>query len=253
MIVKLAVGAFSLALHGVFLVLMTLFNPLHLTIAIITAIGIAALQATDVFTKSFNSAFEKVKSGYEAFKFAIMNGKLEDAFKIVTLTIKGIWADLMEYLYTTWKAFENMFLQGISWVYSLFNKDVSFDKMSQTIDDMMADDVVKFRQSKKNYEKEISDLVSGIKAQKAEKADNEESGGKLGISNDLLDSLKKLPAVEFEMKDKIANNPTFGALSLDAINYGAPTFEINKQMLKKLDKIEQNTRNDDDDDAITVY
>ena len=51
MIVKLAVGAFSLALHGVFLVLMTLFNPLHLTIAIITAIGIAALQATDVFTK----------------------------------------------------------------------------------------------------------------------------------------------------------------------------------------------------------
>ena len=53
--------------------------------------------------------------------------------------------------------------------------------------------------------------------------------------------------------ENVVNNPTFGAFSLDAINYGAPTFEINKKMLNKLDQIEKNTRNDDDDDAVTVW
>ncbi len=64
--------------------------------------------------------------------------------------------------------------------------------------------------------------------------------------------MKKLPSIDVDMKDKIKDT-TFGAFSLDAINYGSPTFEINKKMLKKLEEIEKNTRSDDDDEAVTVW
>ena len=251
---SMAIGALKLAIHGAIAALMLLTNPLYAAIALAGTFAFAMTDAADEFKKGFSAAFDDVKSGYDNLTFAILNGKLEDAFAIVVLSIKSIWHDLFDEIISYWKAIESFFAKGFAWIYSKFDKSLNFDEMSKSIDDMISNDVVEFKTARQKYQKEINDIVNGIKTAKAERNEKEaERGGRLGISNDLLDSLKKLPSVELDMKDKVNKDATFGSFSLDAINLGAPTFEVNKQMLKKLEQIEKNTRSDDDDEAVTVW
>ena len=251
---SLAIGALKLAIHGAIAALMLLSNPLYAAIALAGVFAFSMTDAADTFKKSFSAAFDDVQNGYENLKFVILNGKLEDAFAIIVLSIKSIWHDLFDEIISYWKAIESFFAKGFAWIYSKFDKSLNFDEMSKSIDDMISNDVVEFKTARQKYQKEINDIVNGIKTEKAERNEKEaERGGRLGISNDLLDSLKKLPSVELDMKDKVNKDATFGSFSLDAINLGAPTFEVNKQMLKKLEQIEKNTRNDDDDEAVTVW
>ena len=252
---SMAIGALKLAIHGAIAALMLLTNPLYAAIALAGTFAFSMTDAADEFKKGFSAAFDDVKSGYDNLTFAILNGKLEDAFAIVVLSIKSIWHDLFDEIISYWKAIESFFAKGFAWIYSKFDKSLNFDEMSKSIDDMISNDVVEFKTARQKYQKEINDIVNGIKTAKAERDEKEaeRGGGRLGISNDLLDSLKKLPSVELDMKDKVNKDATFGSFSLDAINLGAPTFEVNKQMLKKLEQIEKNTRNDDDDEAVTVW
>ena len=251
---SLAIGALKLAIHGAIAALMLLSNPLYAAIALAGVFAFSMTDAADTFKKGFSAAFDDVQNGYENLKFAILNGKLEDAFAIIVLSIKSIWHDLFDEIISYWKAIESFFAKGFAWIYSKFDKSLNFDEMSKSIDDMISNDVVEFKTARQKYQNEINEIVGGIKTAKTEKAENNEtaSGGKIGINNDLFDSLKKLPSIDVDMKDKIKDT-TFGAFSLDAINYGAPTFEINKKMLKKLEEIEKNTRSDDDDEAVTVW
>ena len=251
---SLAIGALKLAIHGAIAALMLLSNPLYAAIALAGVFAFSMTDAADTFKKGFSAAFDDVQNGYENLKFAILNGKLEDAFAIIVLSIKSIWHDLFDEIISYWKAIESFFAKGFAWIYSKFDKSLDFDEMSKSIDDMVSNDVVAFKTARQKYQNEINEIVGGIKTAKTEKAENNEtaSGGKIGINNDLFDSLKKLPSIDVDMKDKIKDT-TFGAFSLDAINYGAPTFEIDKKMLKKLEEIEKNTRSDDDDEAVTVW
>lgn len=236
-----------------------LSNPLNALIVTLGAVTVATLGATDFFKNSFNSAFETVGRNYESFKYVILNGKLEDAFKIVGLTIKSIWADVMEYLFTSWKAVENMIAQAGKYVWKLFYWDMDLDTISKQIDDMTANDVLDFRTAKTNYQQQINDLVNGVKTAAEVKnennAENVNDNTALSKANDLIESLGKIPSVTAETTRKI-NNPTFGSYNLEAINLGMPTFQVDEKMLNELKKIEKNTRditNDDDDGVIELY
>lgn len=277
-VASMAIGAISFVCQKAVVALGLLFNPITAQIALFGALvgaaGFAAValadmatstsneiqdsvwKTVDTFKNGFSAAFDDVKSGYENLKFAILNGKLEDAFAIIILSIKSIWHDLFDEIIGYWKQIESFFAKGFAWIYLKFDSSLNFDDMSKSIDDMINNDVESFKTARQKYQTEIANIINDIKENKPQNETQAESGGgKLGINSDLLDKLAKLPtpkAVEMQAEN-VVNNPTFGAFSLDAINYGAPTFEINKKMLNKLDKIEKNTRNDDDDDSVTVW
>lgn len=255
-VASMAIGGIAFVCHAAIVALTMLSNPILATIALLGAFEVATNTTTDDFKNSFSAAFDDVKSGYENLKIAILNGKLEDAFAIIVLSIKSIWHDLFDEIISYWKAIESFFAKGFAWIYSKFDSSLNFDDMSKNIDDMINNDVESFKSARQKYQTEIANIINDIKENKPQnEAQAESGGGKLGINSDLLDKLAKLPtpkAVETQAEN-VVNNPTFGAFSLDAINYGAPTFEINKKMLNKLDQIEKNTRNDDDDDAVTVW
>lgn len=254
-VASMAIGGIAFVCHAAIVALTMLSNPILATIALLGAFEVATNTTTDDFKNSFSAAFEDVKSGYENLKIAILNGKLEDAFAIIVLSIKSIWHDLFDEIISYWKAIESFFSKGFAWIYSKFDSSLDFGEMSKNIDDMIQNDVDNFKTARQKYQTEIANIINDIKENKPQNETQAESGGKLGINSDLLDKLAKLPtpkAVEMQAEN-VVNNPTFGAFSLDAINYGAPTFEINKKMLNKLDQIEKNTRNDEDDDSVTVW
>ncbi len=200
--------------------------------------------------ESFANVVKDTKANVENIKYAFLNGKIEDAFKVVALNIKIIWHDLFDGLISYWKTLEEYISKGIAWVMSKFDKDLDFGTMSADIETMIADDIEQFKSAKDEYQKEINDIIDGIKAAKTTAADTENSTVGKGAIEDILG---KIPAITDNLEDNVYNNPTFGSMSLDAINYGQPTYEINKKILNKLEEIERNTRDDDDDDAITVY
>ena len=255
-VASMGIGGIAFVCHAAIVALTMLSNPILATIALLGAFEVATNTTTDDFKNSFSAAFDDVKNGYENLKIAILNGKLEDAFAIIVLSIKSIWHDLFDEIISYWKAIESFFAKGFAWIYSKFDSSLDFGEMSKNIDDMIQNDVDNFKTARQKYQTEIANIINDIKENKPQNETQAESGGgKLGINSDLLDKLAKLPtpkAVEMQA-ESVVNNPTFGAFSLDAINYGAPTFEINKKMLNKLDQIEKNTRNDDDDDAVTVW
>lgn len=255
-VASMAIGGIAFVCHAAIVALTMLSNPILATIALLGAFEVATNTTTDDFKNSFSAAFDDVKSGYENLKFAILNGKLEDAFAIIILSIKSIWHDLFDEIIGYWKQIESFFAKGFAWIYSKFDSSLDFGEMSKNIDDMIQNDVDNFKTARQKYQTEIANIINDIKESKPQNETQAESGGgKLGINSDLLDKLSKLPtpkAVEMQAEN-VVNNPTFGAFSLDAINYGAPTFEINKKMLNKLDQIEKNTRNNEDDDSVTVW
>lgn len=254
-VASMAIGGIAFVCHAAIVALTMLSNPILATIALLGAFEVATNTTTDDFKNSFSAAFDDVKNGYENLKIAILNGKLEDAFSIIVLSIKSIWHDLFDEIISYWKAIESFFAKGFAWIYSKFDSSLDFGEMSKNIDDLIQNDVDKFKTARQKYQTEIANIINDIKENKPQNEAQTESGGKLGINSDLLDKLAKLPtpkAVETQAEN-VVNNPTFGAFSLDAINYGAPTFEINKKMLNKLDQIEKNTRNDEDDDSVTVW
>ena len=254
-VASMAIGGIAFVCHAAIVALTMLSNPILATIALLGAFEVATNTTTNDFKNSFSAAFDDVKNGYENLKIAILNGKLEDAFAIIILSIKSIWHDLFDEIISYWKAIESFFAKGFAWIYSKFDSSLDFGEMSKNIDDMIQNDVDNFKTARQKYQTEIANIINDIKENKPQNEAQAESGGKLGINSDLHDKLAKLPtpkAVEMQAEN-VVNNPTFGAFSLDAINYGAPTFEINKKMLNKLDQIEKNTRNDDDEDAVTVW
>lgn len=248
----LAKGAFALFTFG-----LTAVNPFASMMISLTAVtaGLAYLAGgfDDVFARmksAFDNVVKDTKTNVENIKYAFLNGKIEDAFKVVALNIKIIWHDLFDGLISYWKKLEEYISKGIAWVMSKFDKDLDFGTMSADIETMIADDVKQFQNAKDEYQKEINDIIDGIKATKTTAADTENSTVGKGAIEDIL---SKIPAITDNLEENVYKNPTFGSMSLDAINYGQPTYEINKKMLKKLEEIERNTRDDDDDEAITVY
>lgn len=250
------VGGFAVACHAVLGALILLANPFNASIALMGVLAAAAVSSSDEFKNSFSAAFDDVKSGYQDLKLAILNGKLEDAFAVIVLSIKSIWHDLFDEIIGYWKAVESFFAKGFAWIYSKFDSSLDFKEMTKSIDDMISNDVESFKSAREKYQREIADIVEGIKTNKAEKAANAEtSTSTLGHTN-INDLLGKIPKIETDLKsNRFIDNPTFGGYNLDAINLGAPQFQVEEKMLNELKKIEKNTRDmiDNDDGAIELY
>lgn len=109
----IGVGLLASTLNAFIAIIVGIFNPITLLIALIAALGVIVVQQFNLIdraTKGLGNAFvtlkDKFGGAFDTIVAAVKSGNLAGAFKVATASIKVIWQKFIQFLVKAWENFK---------------------------------------------------------------------------------------------------------------------------------------------------